>query len=169
MKCLRTAEVSCSKTWNQQVTKRHVTTPTRRYLFKPNHAAICECSQGRLRNETLLLAPIDNKTVQLQQLSQHGCRKHGSRLKIWHSLHMPFYVLMNSMYRIGCMQEVLARKLAPQTGYRNVKVPKATISFGTSVRPSVREEQLRSRWTAFRDVLYGSVEQVQISLKSEKK
>lgn len=75
MKCLRTAEVSCNKTWNQQVTKRHATTPTRRYLFKPNHAAICECSQGRPRNETFLLAPIDNKIVELQQLSQHGCRK----------------------------------------------------------------------------------------------
>jgi hypothetical protein len=66
---------SCHKTWNQQVTKRHVTTPTRKYLFKPNHAAICECSQGRLRNETFALAPTDNKTFQLQHSSHHGCRK----------------------------------------------------------------------------------------------
>jgi hypothetical protein len=146
MRCLRTAEISCHKTWNQQVTKRHVTTPTRKYLFKPNHAAICECSQGRLRNETFVLVPTDNKTFELQQPSQHGCGKtRQSPLKFHihkrfgHSLHTPFYVLMNSMYRTGGRQEILARKLAPQTGYRNAKVPKATISF-MSVRPSVRPQ-----------------------------
>jgi hypothetical protein len=48
---------------------------------------------------------------------------------------MPFYVLMNSIYRTGGTQEILARKLAPQTGYHNVNVLKATINFVTSVRP----------------------------------
>jgi hypothetical protein len=43
---------------------------------------------------------------------------------------------MNSMNRTGGTQQVLARKLAPQTGYGNVKVPKATVSFVTSVSSS---------------------------------
>ena len=142
------------------MTQRHVTTPTRRYLFKPHHASICECSQGRLTNETFLLAPTDNKTLELQQLSQHGCGiKRLSPLKFYvhkwsgHSLHTPFYVFMNSVYRTGGTQAVRARKLAPQAGYCNVRVPKATISFFTPVRPSGRMEQLRYRCTAFRDVL----------------
>ena len=75
MRCLLTAEVSLQHNIESTGDK----TPrdyshTHRYLFKPNHATIYDCSQGRLRNETILPAPTANKTVELQ-LSRHGCRK----------------------------------------------------------------------------------------------
>jgi len=50
---------------------------------------------------------------------------------------------------------------------------KATISFVMPVRLSVRMEQLGSHWTDFCEILYlsilrKSVEEIQISLKSDK-
>jgi hypothetical protein len=53
------------------------------------------------------------------------------------------------------------------------KLWKATISFGISVRPSVRLEQLGSHWTNCHEILYlrifrKSVEKIQVSLESDK-
>jgi len=49
---------------------------------------------------------------------------------------------------------------------------RATISFVMSVRPSVRLEQFRSRWTDFYEILHlsifrKSVEKIKVSLKSD--
>jgi len=54
------------------------------------------------------------------------------------------------------------------------KLRKATISFVMSVCPSVRMEQLGSRWTDFHKICYLNlfgkfVEKVKVSLKSDKK
>jgi hypothetical protein len=53
------------------------------------------------------------------------------------------------------------------------KLPKATISFVMSVRPSVRMEQLGFHWTDFHEIWYlgifrKSVEKIKVSLKSNK-
>ena len=52
-------------------------------------------------------------------------------------------------------------------------LPKATVSFVMSARPSVRIEQLGSRWSGFHEIWYlsnfrKSVEKIQVSLKSDK-